>query len=439
MTGVVLVLGLGACEPSSPGKPAPTQPTGPTLPSPTTTTTTPPVSPPASMPAQATWQANLAASVAHGGDIDADGVGELLVSGGGAVVLLTEPLVGGAVPPPIGLPFAAAGWLTAGGDADADGASDWWALGDDGVARLVSGVGPTVLATADVIDVRQVGDWPAQSFVSGDIDGDGAADLVATDDERLAWFAGADGGGLTGAIVHRPYESGQMCGTVGDLDGDGVDDLAAWIGWGQRYDDWDNGDSDGDVYVFSAPPAGDLALDDAQARLFGAAVHVEPLDWNGDGSLDLALFGSAGPYDYYSGIAPVVWLVSGPVRDGADATIEADATVLVDFPGYPQTGGYTGPTYPSLATPPGGSPGDLDGDGADELVVSVRTFGGNTWVVRGGSTGVTMASDDLLLAVPAYAELAGGRGDVDGDGGDDLVLLIHGAGTAVGVWSGAAL
>ena len=133
-------------------------------------------------------------------------------------------------------------------------------------------------------------------------------------------------------------------------------------------------------------------------------------DFNGDGTADLAF--ATGP-----GATAAVRILNG--RTGTDL---GGLTTVLD--------GFGGGVY--LAA------GDLDGDGRDELAVSADAGGGTrVTVFRVGRT-LTAAADFIALDDAAFR--GGSRvavGDVDGDGADDLVVGAGiGGGPRVAVYDG---
>jgi hypothetical protein len=148
----------------------------------------------------------------------------------------------------------------------------------------------------------------------GDVDGDGTRDLLVGDGTIAR--VPLDGSGPVQVL------DGGIPRAVGDLDGDGLDDLGVIA-------------SD-TVAVFALPLTGPVTMDDADAtiRFEPGEIDVGPAgDLDGDGLGDLRIDQSS--------IYVVPALASGPVADVATVT-------LTDF-------------HRALA-------GDIDGDGRDDLV-----------------------------------------------------------------------
>ncbi len=276
-------------------------------------------------------------AVAGGGDWDGDGLAELVVGAPddgstGSVAWFAAPERGTTGSDDA---LATLAGTTSGGglgaallvtDLDGDGVADLAAGAPDAEAGAVVVVyGPVTGAVsdsdADVVLLGEAsGDGAGAALAAGDTDGDGVPDLVigAPDEDT----GGTNGGAVY--LVVGPVVSGTLSGAdaqfiaeannddlgtalcIGDLDADGLGDLAASAPW--RYSD---GKAAGAVYVEPGPLSGviDLAtpsfraLGDTNKGYAGEALACVQ-DHDGDGADDLLV---AAPHDGRG----EVWLLEG--------------------------------------------------------------------------------------------------------------------------------
>lgn len=290
-------------------------------------------------------------SLATGPDLGGDGAGDLLVgaigdstqgASAGAVYVLADPAVGGQRPL---------------------GEATTILYGESGADLAGSGVA-----------------------FAGDVDGDGAVDL-------LVGAPGSDAGGSGGGrayLVRGPLPAGAVL--LADVD-------TTITG---------EGETDGDPPPHGAPVLGDglgVVLDGAG-------------DLDGDGLADLAL--GANGNDTGGLDAGVFAIFLGPVTPGALTLAEADQLYFGAQDRY----------YAGDAVAAGG---DLDGDGLADVLVGGGTEGpGTTWVVTGPGVPGASTITDLATSLVGEADLdyagavAAGAGDVDGDGAGDVVVGAYG-------------
>ncbi|MEM9036561.1 MAG: FG-GAP-like repeat-containing protein [Actinomycetota bacterium] len=345
-------------------------------------------------------------------------------------------------------------------DSDHDGQPDWLDrpttrafLELDDQSRITSALGGLV---GPIDNADQLGEAMA---AIGDLDGDGVTDLAISavqDDDGgsnrgavYVLFMNPDGsvkteqkisstsGGLTG-----PLDDGDRFGhaitALGDLDGDGVVDLAVGV-----YEDDDGGSRRGAVYVLFmnrdgtvraeqkiSSIAGGLTgpLDDTDR--FGASVTALG-DLDGDGIVDLAV-GVRDDDDGGDGRGAVYVLFLN-----ADGTVKAEQKISS------VSGGLMGPLddLDRFGTAIG-TIGDLDGDGIVDLAVGAQDDddGGDG---HGAVYVLFLNADGTVKAEQKISSTAGdlvgpldvedqfgigvaGLGDIDGDGLPDLVVGANG-------------
>ncbi len=341
-------------------------------------------------------------------------------------------------------------------DADCDGASDYDADGDghdsqeqgggtdcddedeavhpgqldwsdgydsdcDGTADQTGPPGATAIVLGD-----ELGDHAAYALEGvGDVDGDGLDDLLLGAPGRdLAFLLpGAISGTAAASQVATATVSGEAgiqlgsaLAAAGDADGDGYADLllGARLAEGMT----------GAAYLLHGPLSGATDLGEAQAVLLGeqlgdyAGCAVAGAgDVDGDGHAD-QLLGARGA-DGAGEEAGAALLFLGPLSGqrsaaGADAWLEGEASRA--FAGCAVAG-----------------VGDSDGDGLDDLLVGARgeESGGRAYLLLGPVSGqLSLAAAAAVMEGADAFDYAGGAlagpGDVDGDGLADLLVGAYG-------------
>ncbi len=312
-------------------------------------------------------------------------------------------------------------------DDDCDGTVDDVGLGDLG-SRL---------------DGASSGDGAGWAVASaGDVDGDGWTDLLvgapladgSGNNAGAAYLVAgpSSAGGLSAALailegVDDDDLAGGALAGAGDVDGDDHADL--WIG--ARMADPKGVDA-GAVYLVHGPIEGWVGLDDADATAAGLGsgdnlgqALCAGFDHDGDGTPDLLV--GAYQADRMGAAAGEAYLFEGPVS-GAWGADGADATLLAE--GDHHEAGC------AVA-----SPGDVDGDGLDDLLVGASGFDGSSsrrgaaYLLSGPVRGVFHLVDGAARLVgESDGDRAGsavaGAGDVDGDGLVDLLVGAYQAGYA---------
>ncbi len=315
---------------------------------------------------------------------------------------------------------------------------------DDGIDGNCDGrdlecpyAGDIDVSTADYIWTGEhAGDYaPYQMASAGDANGDGTDDILAGvpyahDDleQSEVYSVLVTGpelrslGDADGMCTHSPvadYFGARVAG-LGDIDGDGVGDVAI----ATLYDS-SNGYASGAVEILDASAAlGGCADADVTTEILGsgagdqfgwATVHG---DVDGDGVDELfvdAPYNSDGAAN-----AGAVFMFAGPLRAGTFDAADADLELEGD------SGDYYGRAL---------SCGDVDGDGLSDLAIgapgddTAGVLAGAVWVLLGSSMRAVGGPVHLLPDITITGEGEGDEfgvsvdisGNIDGVGADDVV------------------
>lgn len=247
---------------------------------------------------------------------------------------------------------------------------------------------------------------------AADLDGDGVRELLVRSDlSQVTVLSGA-----TLAVLYQ-WSSNPMnflgldLAGLGDVDGDGVGDLL--LGSGGGYAVVRSGANGTVIRSHQGPPT----------AFFGTVV-ADAGDVNADGRADYAV---GAPF--YTDQQTV-----GFFKGRAYVYSGLDGTLLHLFEGA---------SYERLGSTLAAA-GDLDGDGADDIVVgSLPDPGGLVDVGRleawSGATGALISSIQGSTSGEMLGTAADGSLDLDGDGVRDLIVGAPGADTAAGAAAGRVL
>ena len=300
-------------------------------------------------------------------------------------------------------------------------------------------------------------DFGVSNTAEGDLDGDGYADLVIgapnNDDEAtssgavyfaygpLTSWSGDVDMDTVAATVLTGGSSYDYCGRdvnyIGDVDGDGYDDLALGC---DGVDDWAS--SSGAVYLFMGGAAltegGVLASDEADAVIYGSNSYdylgdnrhiARAVDLDGDGLGDIALgsvynddaASSAGAAYVFYGATSLASILSVAEADDADAIFVGDASYDYVGSGIDGVGDLDGDGYEDLGLGADGS--DLSGSSAGAFFL----ISGSATRASGSQAASAVASLTITGAGSSdYLGEAFASGDFNGDGEADLAVGADG-------------
>jgi hypothetical protein len=275
---------------------------------------------------------------------------------------------------------------------------------------------------------------------AGDVDGDGHADLL------LGAYDNSEGGGSAGAayLVRGPvtgtldlsladaklvgdatsgYYAGWSVSGAGDVDGDGHDDLLI----GAYLDEEGGAYQAGAAYLVRGPVSGTVALSAADAKLLGE-VEYDRAGWSVSGAGDVNHDGHA---DLLVGAPNHAY--AGTDYAGAAYLLLGPVTGTVDLSLAEAT--FVGDTSEccSKAGYSVSGAGDVDGDGNDDFLIAMPGAGYPNYGVILLFLGPVTGSLDSSTADAALwgegdsygmgvGQSISGAGDVDADGHDDLLI-----------------
>ena len=254
-----------------------------------------------------------------------------------------------------------------------------------------------------------------RDLTAGDVDGDGSPEVVLGSPDE------AGGGAIyllraadldQGLVAAHRIGAGEAGGfgedvLAADLDGDGQVELVVLAR---------DGADNSELRVFSDPWAassGDdgVLTDPGDLGRFTDWIVVSDLD--GDGELELIICTEKDGNHAVVVVPGPALLQGGAIDELASAVLYASDQDVAQY----------------LAV------GDLDGDGVDELVVGGRTVGedARVWVLFEPPHDGTL--NDQAKAIKGLGEFVAADGDFDGDGIDDLLMSLDWAGDYEGkVW-----
>ena len=279
---------------------------------------------------------------------------------------------------------------------------------------------------------------------TGDLDGDGDLDVVATLflPSRVAWFDNDGEGGFTERPISGPIPAdAALSAYAADVDGDGALDVVA--GFQSGAVTWFKNDGGGG---FTGQPVGTAA---------GSVTSLAAADVDGDGDLDvvagLAFSGEVVWFENDGGggfTDQSVGTAAGSARSLAAADVDGDGDLDV-VAGLRSSGagssggvvwfendgdgGFTG--QPAITTADrvlSLAAADVDGDGDLDVVAGLDDFAsggirGVLWFMNDGGGGFTQRTVDADAGLAESLAAA----DVDGDGDLDVVVGLSRGGGVV--------
>ncbi|MCK6520527.1 hypothetical protein L6R49_03710 [Myxococcota bacterium] len=397
-------------------------------------------------------------------DFNHDGVSDLLIGaqgnseGGdraGAVYLMLGPITSGTVADADAVFYGKGtndrlGYVVEAADLDGDGtpeiiACSWSPDSDSSVgtvyafsadARGELGKDDAIASWTGVTD----GDNTCQMLaVAGDLDGDGKEAIVV----GAPYLNGAKPGGGAAFVVeglsHSELKKGEaiIYGAdssetagigglgLGDINGDGVDDLAVSAS-GLHY--FDTTYSYGGVALFYGPVSGTLSTADADFTLFKHEGYssladdrgqLASADVNGDGSLDLIVGDESNTANTTSMNAGAVFVIFGGALSGDKDSFYSDVSIFGESDNL------------SIGTSVAAH--DADGDGFADLMIGDGqndrhgSSTGAVWLVYGSVSGTWDISEVAAATFYGEGEWATGADvvwapDATGDGVADWII-----------------
>lgn len=401
-------------------------------------------------------QANtfLGESVASAGDVNGDGFGDVIVGAArfdgpdadeGRVFVFYGSATGLSATPDWTEELDQAGArfgsrVASAGDVNGDGYDDV-IIGADLYDNGTLNEGAAFVYFGSATGLSSSPDWTADSgqadsafgfFVAGagDVNNDGFDDVLVSayqydngesnEGRVYLWFGSATGPSgspdWTDEVDQVNALLGRSVAGVGDVDGDGFDDIAAGA------NEWDGGQSDeGGVFIYYGSGTGpsaspDVTLEPNQVTAYFGRSVAGAGDVNGDG-FDDVIVGSPG-YTNGQSAEGRAWVFHG---SGAGLSSSASWTFEPD-----QAGASLGFSTAGV--------GDVNADGFDDVIVgaylydNVEVNEGRAYLFLGSGGGLSVAADwtaEPDVADASFGSTVSAAGDVNGDGKADVLVAAQ--------------
>jgi hypothetical protein len=228
----------------------------------------------------------------------------------------------------------------------------------------------------------------------------------------VSTHAGKDGGFALQSWLHLPWSAYNATGggvhvAVGDVDGDGLDEIVMGLGTGG---------------------GGRIAIFDDSAHAYALLKSIQ-VSWDAYNASNGEVFPAVGDIDG-DGRAEII----AGLGTGSQGWIEIFGNALTGYDhrawrqvAWPAYSAADGTTHPAV--------GDLDGDGKAEIVLGLGSGGGGWIEVLQSSAGDYNHGSWLQVGWPAYNASNGTTwpavGDIDGDGRAEIII---GLGQGSGGW-----
>ncbi|MFA7000564.1 MAG: FG-GAP-like repeat-containing protein [Candidatus Omnitrophota bacterium] len=396
---------------------------------------------------------NFGASVAAGGDLNNDGYSDVLIGAHGyssakgkayAFYGSASGMSGNAASPAwsatgetnsdrLGASVAAAGDVNGDGLWDVLIGAYRYGIGDNGKVYVYYGTANS-LASVPQVRTGESGSTQFGSSVAsaGDVNGDGYSDVVVgaygySGNIGKAYVFHGSPSGMTGSASSPSWSSqgesgsdyfGSAVAGAGDVNGDGYSDVLVGA--------YANSMTRGKAYVFygsaagisgtAASPGWSVLGEEGTTNHFGTSVSTAG-DVNADGYSDVMI----GAFYFVSDPAATG---KAYVFHGSAAGMTAASAVDADWIGTAESGNDYFGTAVSTA-------GDVNGDGYSDVIIGAPVYGGyqgKVYVFQGSAAGITGTT-----AAPAWSMVGSssgdwfgasvaGAGDVNGDGYSDVVI-----------------
>ncbi|KNC47945.1 uncharacterized protein AMSG_11796 [Thecamonas trahens ATCC 50062] len=193
---------------------------------------------------------------------------------------------------------------------------------------MVPDIGPCVAEAEPARHAVVALELQPKKVVVGDVDADGVSDVVVASDwvGLVVWYKGLPAGGLERSQVLTAEAPSVLCLALGDVDGNGRNDVVAGLG----------GDTDAVVWYRNLEPAGLFSSPIIVSRLANNVGSVAVVDLDSDGRADIVMAGFSSPLLFWvAGVDGAGSFSAERIISTADGSMKAMAVVDVTSDGLP--------------------------------------------------------------------------------------------------------